>query len=470
MSFLNISSDVLVDIIQSWVKVKCIAKLDSACSNFGIRFDFLNLLKHDCVMLETDKNRKNSFFKWVFERSIKLSTIYLSTNENFETSKTLYHKINLVNIDKLVINESYGGPYKDMDFIDIINSCVRIRYLYIVHRITDDVVIKMTRLSQLQVFRIRSENNQFTPKIIQLLAEQCRNLMDVDLYFKFHTKYLIDQDKFQTEFRNNLSNLFKQNKLMSKFKLDLMDITQKFDFISNDESITDSWGLIDIINQNCPNIEKCYLNFSGTINVSHIASFINNNDQLTLLKLTNCSYYKDYDPDITYIKNTNVKEIYCNDFEDPFSETMEDDRDSNLEHLFSSVKNFTEIILNTINMLSDDFIRLITSKNCATLVSFKLDVRCTNWSLSSIRTMISECKLLQQLSLIHCYHILDVEFDELCSVPNILSHLVIEDAKHVTTATLIKLITHSTYLCHFYYELCPLVNMQLVDEFCNKTL
>ncbi len=65
---------------------------------------------------------------------------------------------------------------------------------------------------------------------------------------------------------------------------------------------------------------------------------------------------------------------------------------------------------------------------------------------------------------------LDVEFDELCSTPNILSYLVIDGAIHLTTATLIKLITHSTYLCQFDYELCLLVNMQLVDEFCEKTL
>jgi hypothetical protein len=51
MSLLNISSDVVVDIIQSWVSLKCVAKLDSACTNFALRLDFLDLLKHDCFML-----------------------------------------------------------------------------------------------------------------------------------------------------------------------------------------------------------------------------------------------------------------------------------------------------------------------------------------------------------------------------------------------------------------------------------
>ncbi len=76
---------------------------------------------------------------------------------------------------------------------------------------------------------------------------------------------------------------------------------------------------------------------------------------MNLLSQTNGSYYGSYDPEIYYNKKTSVKSIFCVDFEDPYSDNLEDDRDSNLEHLFSIVENFTEIILKAINMLSDDF-------------------------------------------------------------------------------------------------------------------
>jgi hypothetical protein len=150
---------------------------------------------------ETQDNTKNSFYIRVLERSIKLSTIYLSVEKNFETNKTLFRKINLVNINKLVINGSVFNPNKDMDFIDIINSCKRVTCLDILYHVTDNFVFKMTRLSQLQFFKIHSQNIQFTPKIVQFLAEQCRNLTNVDLYFRSDYSCLYE-DQFQTEFKN----------------------------------------------------------------------------------------------------------------------------------------------------------------------------------------------------------------------------------------------------------------------------
>ena len=247
-----------------------------------------------------------------------------------------------------------------------------------------------------------------------------------------------------------------------------MDITRKYNFINDDEPINDSWGFIDIINRNCHYIEECDITYSGTINMSHIASFVNNNDQLKLLELTNSSYYTNNDPKIIYNRNTTVKSVYCYDFEDPFSGYMDDNRDSNLDHLFSSVENFTEIILDSIYMLSDDFIRLIIRKNYTTLVSFKIEVLDPNWSLSSIRTMITDCKLLKKLSLSHCDHVLDAEFYELCSAPNVLYELVIENANHITTTTLIKLISQSSHLYSFNFRYCPLLNNKLIREFLQK--
>jgi hypothetical protein len=398
----------------------------------------------------------------------------LSVENSFKTSKTLFHNINLVNIRKLkILRDTLYGISNELDFTDIINSCSRLIFLDIDHFINENLLIKMTRLCQLEVLRMQSKTDKSSPsKILQILAEQCRNLKVVNLHFCSEEDYcFVDKDKFQTKFRYNLSNFIKQNKFIHKFTLNMINVTFTYDFSENNEPMVDSWGLIDIINQNSHNIEECELTYSGTMNVSYIANFINNNDQLKSFILTNNSYRNDYDPEIIYrYENASNKSIYCYDFEDPYSVNMNHIGDSNLAHLFSSVENFTDIKLTNIGELSNDFIILISLKNFSTLISFRIEGYGYEWSLSAISLLFLNCKLLKQLSLIGCSHISDAEFNELCLTPNNLSHLVIKDAWHLTTITLVKIISHCKYLKICEYDDCPLLDHVLVDEFCIKTL
>jgi hypothetical protein len=472
MAILNISSDILVDVIQNWVGINCISTLDSACCNSTIRFEYLKLLKHECLSLKSPHLKNpfgNVFFEWVSERSVKLSTICLSP-DIFRTNKTTFHKINFSNIHELIIDSGFFRSDTDVDYTDIINSCVRIKYLDIdCHTIDDDLVAKIELLHQLEFFRIESRNNQLTPKIIQILAEQCRNLTVVDLCFKSDESYSVDRHNFQTKFCDSLSDLFQQNVNIKKFKLDMLEITQKYN--CDEEPRVDSWGFIDIINQTCHNIEECDIIYSGMMNFLHIADFITKNAQLKLLTLTDIGHtYSELESVIIYINDASVKSICCSNFEDPFSYIKDDNMNSGIEHLFCTAESFTEIQLKYILGLSDDFVRLISCGSCATLVSLKIEACDENWSLSAIGTVLTHCKLLTKLSLKYCGHILDADFDELCTSPNILSELVIEDAWQLTTTTLIKLISHSKYLHSFVHDCCPLCDDLLIHDFCMKTL
>ena len=475
MSLFSVSNDVLVDLMNNWVGIECIIVLDSACCNSAIRSDYLNLLKHDSLALESPyirKSTRNFFLKWVLERRVKLSTIMLSVATSFKTSKTLFHNINLINIRELKIGSlGLNESDKDLDFTDIINSCSRLMLLDIGYFIDENLLIKMTRLYQLEVLKIQSKTNKSSPPLIlQILAEQCNKLKVVDLIFHSDDDYcIVDKDKFQVNLRDNLSNLLEQNKSINQFKLNLMDVTLMYNFSDNAETIVDSWGLIDIINQNCHNIEECVLTYSGTMNVLFVSNFLNNNDQLKSFILTNSSYRNDNDPEIFYKrKNASSKSIHCYDFEDPYSGNMYDSRDSNLGHLFSSVDNFTEIKLTNIGELCDEFIIFISHKNCSTLTNFKIEGFGSDWSLSAIRILISNCKLLEELSLIGCSHISDAEFNELCLPPNILKLLVIKQAWSLTTTTFLKLVSQCKFLMYCDFDSSPLLDDLVIDGFCKQ--
>jgi hypothetical protein len=431
----SLPEDILIDIVGIWSHTNSIIKLDTACCNSVIRSNILDLFIHDGLSISwphiRTENKNSLFLKWIQQRNIKLSTIFIFAPTNFATKNALLYPINLTKILTLSIGGNFDSE-TNMCFEDVINSCVNMTQLRL-HSpsISDNLFTKIKRLSQLKIIGLSGNTSQLTAQILQILANKCRNLQNISLCFSTFDWIIIDDDDikrcFLRNFRNNLTNLLTLNNKIKHINLNITGISLKYIF-EEDEAFyigLESWNLIEIISNTCPLIETCELIYSGSLNISHVANFFLNNKLLRHFLLNNSSVYHKIDRVVKYDHSSSaIKRIYCSNFYDTeYDYTGE----SHFKCMFASANLFTHIELHNITDLSDEMIILIANKNCKSLVHLSIEASGKYWSLLSIVAALTTCKILTSLELKDCSHLSNVDFEKLFATPNVLSKLTINN-------------------------------------------
>jgi hypothetical protein len=229
----------------------------------------------------------------------------------------------------------------------------------------------------------------------------------------------------------------------------------------------DSWGLFEIISNNCPLLEICNVSYCGPLNTAHIENLFKNSQRLRKLEIENHCFYDNMDRVVSFNITSQVKRrIYCSDFYDPefFDEWTEVER---IYCIFALSNFFTHVDLGNIEGLSNNTIVLIASKNCNTLVHLGIDLTSDpNWSLSSIVTVLAICEKLTKLELKDCGHLTNEDFKKLHSItPHKLSRLVINNSPFLQTDTLSRIMKHNAIDWEaLENEYCPLVDDELLFE------
>jgi hypothetical protein len=214
MRLFFLPDDVMVCIIGTWCHTNSTGKLDIACcSSSQTRAHFLELFEHDGMIvswptIQTD-TRNNLFLKWVQQRNIKLSSVFLFAPNNFETKSALCYPINLFKIKRLIIVGGFDSE-NDFHFEDIINDCVSLTSLRL-HSpsVSDELFSKINCLSQLELIRLSGNTVQLTSKVLEIFANNCMCLQNLYLELKTSDNIVITNDeRFLCDFRTNLTKTF----------------------------------------------------------------------------------------------------------------------------------------------------------------------------------------------------------------------------------------------------------------------
>jgi hypothetical protein len=454
--------------------------LDIACCSSQTRSHFLNLFGHDGMTvswatIKTD-TRNNLFLKWVQQRNIKLSSVFLFAPNNFETKSTLCYPINLLKIKRLIIGGGFDSE-NDFNFEDIINDCVSLTSLRL-HSpsVSDELFSKINCLSQLELIRLSGNTIQLTSKVLAILANSCISLQNLSLELKTSDNIVITNDEcFLCDFRTNLTNLLGNNNIRS-LELQMIDITDKYLFDHEvDNFLVDSWGLVEIVSSTCPLIEKCKLSFCGALDMSQVASMLLNNKLLKTFRIENSSLYDDFDRVVDFKQSSEISQIFLGEFYDmDYNYNFQNGLgESHIECLFGLTNVFTHIDLDNIEHLSDNLLCLIARKNSQTLVHLSIDANGTiKWSISAIITVLTLCKQLVSLKLNDCAHIANEEFELLYHAPHTLSTFTITNAINLETNTLVNFVVHNFVSCYnsLNYEDCPLIDISKLPLHRRKLL
>jgi hypothetical protein len=474
----SLPEDILIGIAANWNEISCTIKFDTACCSSVIRLQLLELFIHDglsmtCPILKTDIS-SNLFLKWIYQRNIKLSSLYYLVPKNFATNQLSFsYPINSSKIKELEID----GDFIDMKLEDMINKCDNLTHL-ILHsaNVSDELFSKVKRLSQLEFIDLSIYKIELSPKLLHILAYTCKSLHTIYLEFKSDNGIIID-DEFKTNFlrklRIDLISLLYYNKI-KHIGIDLLCIEESYQMekVENGYFI-ESWGLAKIISIMCPFIETCELKYCGALNTSHVANFFRTNKLLRRFKLLNSSFYDDISREIVFDQTSEIRTIHCCDFYDINFDYQDDFAETRIECLFAFSNFFTHIDLVNIHELSDNLLHLIISRNTQTLVHLNIDKCGTNWSIPAVVTSIKTCKMLRSLELKDCDHIPNIDFKKMYTARIKLSRLVINGAQYLETETAVSFVQFN--VVHFdslYCYNCPLVDNDVLfrDETINNEI
>jgi hypothetical protein len=137
----TLPDNLLTCLLVEWSHVYNISLLDSACCNKTDRIIFLNLLKHNFVVLGNQEMKltcetvTNKFMKYIFIRGIKLSRLLvnpfcISKNILFPHDDILSFMIDVSFIKTLQIS---GEDFTDgVNFAGIINNFVNLKQLILI--------------------------------------------------------------------------------------------------------------------------------------------------------------------------------------------------------------------------------------------------------------------------------------------------------------------------------------------------
>ncbi len=464
---------ILIEVLSLWCKLLTVAKLDSAHCNKTNRQYLLDLLQHKLATFDGVNGLKNGravfFMKWCFERKMKLSSLSLFPSY-FNQNKALVNEIRLESVQSLQFD---GFPYAGFDnntvFLSIINKCTNLKFLNMsgFNNGSDEMVAQVTNLHQLTTLRLCHLNNNMTPHIMQILALDCQNLVEV----KFSITDYEDKSILITQHKNYFGSFLHNNRNLIRIQINIggQPETNDDDDDDDDDDYDDENGRVavdwfEILVHNCsPLIEFCDFSCLGKLNVLHVVKMLTCNTKLTHFHVM--KYVGRFECSISYAQDMGRTTVYCDGFYDPYG-WEEEQGGYNIMHLFNSSVGFTDINI-SIWSLHDNCIQTIANKNYMTLMYLSID-KCGKWSGLAVCNMLDKCKCLTSLHLLDCRHLNSIDVNALCSHRNILTELTINKTVELLTIDLVALITHSECLVKLNAEHCYQVNRSAVQDFCDE--
>jgi hypothetical protein len=292
---------------------------------------------------------------------------------------------------------------------------------------------------------------------LQILASNCRCLETISLTIDSDTdEYFLSN----TTHKEYVVNLLQNNRKLIFIKLDITEMPSDDDFGSNPAAV----DLLDVLAEYCPvSIEICILRCIGLLNSMSVVNLLLSHTKLTELNIT--KYDFSMERKLLYVRSSVMKKVSCRSFHDP--ESNIDKGDFNVGHIFVYVVGFTHIELLTIIDLSDAFVRVVANNNFTTLLHLTIDSCGTNWSSHSICHVLTICKQLNYLGLLDCDHLTEYDFVQMCFPENVLVKLTINNASALSTAILVRFLTHSKFVLELHIENCYNVSRSVVQQFCN---
>jgi hypothetical protein len=469
---------VLTSLFVEWSHVKNISFLDSACCNKTDRIIFLNLLKHEFVVLGNEEMRlisdpvANIFMKYVFTRGIKLSRLLvnpycISRNMLFPFDHVLSYMIDVSFVKTLQIS---GEDFSDcFNFAGIINSFVNLKQLILInlfnrsYETNNGFFDNLRYLNQFTCIQISKMGDNMSPFVWQTIAKECTNLE--------HFTFKLDETEFDYFLTNSeckvyLSELLQNNLALTTIEMNLYEISEDGNDVFAGDAAVD---LFEILTNSCPsNIEFCTLSCIGTFNVRHFITCILNFKKLKQLDIQ--KYDDVHERCVFYRRSSDVKQLHLEGFSDPFIEPYSDYVISNIKCLFDLIVGFTHIDFTNMLSFSDKLLCFISKQNLTTLICLTVGSCGVGYSYASIVECLSICKVLKCLHMIDCPHFSDDDFLALCCPVNMLTDLSILNAPCLTTKTLLLLIDRSKSLLILNVHNCINVDRLVVDEYCTNVL
>jgi hypothetical protein len=240
---------------------------------------------------------------------------------------------------------------------------------------SDEMVAQVTNLHQLTTLRLCSLNKNMTPHIMQILALNCQNLVDVE----FSITDYADESILITQHKNYLGSFLQNNRNLIRIHINIGDqpeikVRTAHDDDDDDDDDDDEIGCaavdwFETLVHNCSShIEYCDFRCLGKLNVLHVVKLLTCNTKLTQFHVV--KYDGRFDCSISYTKHLGWTRVYCDGFYDPYG--MEEQGGYNIMHLFNSIAGFTDIDI-SIWSLRDNNIQTIANKNYMTLMHLSID-------------------------------------------------------------------------------------------------
>jgi hypothetical protein len=430
--------DVIInDVLSHWLLIEEVCFVDTSFCNSFRRLDFkLTLKRREFQQNGTEDfyyNQKGLFFyKWIFMREIKLLSVYLLVQNKMEFNELIRINLSSTNTLKLTHYEPEEG-----NIVYLINSCENLKELSLKNcKISDTVLKTFPRLEQLKLFEFYSNSIDCTMNSISTLAHKCVMLETLVLIF-----CLGNGDSQYVDVNTSLLELFQSNTALKHIEIDLIDEWSQ----SNNTNLT---FLRDMTGE-CANLQHCDLKYYGVFDVSQLTCFLLNHDALQFFNLdivdpndgSNSEYYFHSCLNTRIISISNHTVVNNNEFGNLFQ-----------------MLTFTEIVLDRVDMITDDVIRAIASNNNLFLQSITIKDCGHQWTANALSKLLSSCSLLRCLTLTDCIHI---NFTNVLIELPMLSCLCELEIKHANLSTeqLICFLMLSKNLTCISIAECSNVNM-----------
>jgi hypothetical protein len=429
--------DVLInEWLTNWIILDDFCALDTAFCNKSQRIFFQAIMKRKEFTQRGIKSKYNNqkvlfFLRWIFSRGIKLNYIFLQVQNEEEFN--LLNKINLSSTK--VVKIRHYEP-SEGSIVRLVDSCICVERLVLNDcSVSDSMIYHMSKINQLLYIKLYSNSSDCTMNTILTIAEKCRNLVKIVLIYG-----CCNGDSQYVDVNGALLKLVQNNKCLNHIHIDLVDEWPQ----NNNTNLT---ILRDIIGC-CLQLVYCDLKYYGVFDISYLTTFLMYQKTIKQLFIEVTDAEEGLFSRYSYCASYNsVKELTIT------NHIIKDDL--KFENLFQEIQ-FTEIVLDNIQSISDNVITFIAFHNNVMLKSFLIENCGSKWTHESLNKLLVNCLKLECLSLIECHHL---NFNNIAE--NLQQHALQYSLRNLNIVSASRLLTNQ------FADI--IINLKQLEHICIKS-
>jgi hypothetical protein len=450
LSLFNYPDDLLNEVFTQWIVLDDFCVVDTAVCNTFQRINFELIIKREeftqrGIKAEDYQHKSLSFLKWIFLRGIKLHYIFLQVRNVEE-----FTFLNKINLSKTKIVKIHHYDPAEGSIVRLVESCICLERLVLNNcKVSDAIIFYMSRcFNQLKYLKLYSNSSDCTMNSILAIAEKCRSLEKIVLIYgcsNGNSQYV--------DINDALLKLVQNNTYLKNIHIDLVDEWPQ----NNNTNLT---ILKDIIG-NRLQLVQCDLKYYGVFDISYLTTFLLHQKTIRQLYIEVTDAEEGLFTHYSYCTSANnsVKELTI------ANHVIKDDL--KFENLFQE-NQFTDIVLDNIQSISDNIIILIAFHSNVMLKSFFIENCGSEWTHDSLNKLLVNCLKLECLSLVECLHL---NFDNIAenlqqyALQYSLLKLNIVSASRLLTDQFVDIITNLKRLEHICIKDCFNVDIEQVCLF-----